>query len=30
MLIMAWNVYKTVAGQKPAEAVIPAVSAAHA
>jgi cytochrome c oxidase cbb3-type subunit 1 len=30
MLIMAYNVFKTVAGQKPAEAVIPAVSGAHA
>jgi cytochrome c oxidase cbb3-type subunit 1 len=30
MLIMAYNVFKTVAGQKPAEATIPAVSGAHA
>ncbi|MBY0267615.1 MAG: cytochrome C oxidase Cbb3, partial [Burkholderiales bacterium] len=28
MLIMAWNVVKTVVGQKPAEAVIPAPAAA--
>jgi cytochrome c oxidase cbb3-type subunit 1 len=30
MLIMAYNVFKTVAGQKPSEATIPAVSGAHA
>jgi cytochrome c oxidase cbb3-type subunit 1 len=30
MLIMAYNVFKTVVGQKPAEATIPAVSGAHA
>jgi cytochrome c oxidase cbb3-type subunit I len=30
MLIMAYNVFKTVAGQKPAEVAIPAVSGAHA
>ncbi|HUF21220.1 MAG TPA: cytochrome C oxidase Cbb3, partial [Burkholderiales bacterium] len=30
MLIMAWNVWKTVAGAKPAEARIPAPAGAHA
>jgi cytochrome c oxidase cbb3-type subunit 1 len=30
MLIMAWNVYKTVAGAKPVEAPIPAPAMAHA
>jgi cytochrome c oxidase cbb3-type subunit 1 len=30
MLIMAYNVFKTVVGQKPAEATIPAVSGVHA
>jgi cytochrome c oxidase cbb3-type subunit 1 len=30
MLIMAYNVFRTVAGQKPTEAVIPAVSGAQA
>ncbi len=30
MLIMAWNVFKTVAGQRPFEASIPAVRVAHA
>jgi hypothetical protein len=30
MLIMAYNVFKTVAWQKPSEATIPAVSGAHA
>ena len=30
MLIMAWNVWKTVAGQRPVDAPIPAVTPAHA
>src|SRR3954447_1750053 len=30
MLIMAWNVYKTAVGSKPAEALIPAPAGAHA
>jgi cytochrome c oxidase cbb3-type subunit 1 len=30
MLIMAWNVYKTVAGAQPVEAPIPAPAMAHA
>ena len=29
MLIMAWNIWKTVAGSKPAEMAIPAPAAAH-
>jgi cytochrome c oxidase cbb3-type subunit I len=30
MLLMVWNVWKTVAGAKPSEALIPAPAAAHA
>jgi cytochrome c oxidase cbb3-type subunit 1 len=30
MLIMAWNVYKTVAGRQTVDAAIPAVVGAHA
>jgi cytochrome c oxidase cbb3-type subunit 1 len=30
MVIMAWNVWQTVAGAKPAEAAIPAPAMAHA
>jgi cytochrome c oxidase cbb3-type subunit 1 len=30
MLIMAWNVFKTVAGANPAPAMIPAPKLAHA
>jgi cytochrome c oxidase cbb3-type subunit 1 len=30
MLIMAWNVWKTVAGQKPVDAPIPMPAGAHA
>jgi cytochrome c oxidase cbb3-type subunit 1 len=30
MLVMAWNVYKTIAGVKAVEAPIPAPAAAHA